>query len=63
MPIDWSSLVEIVREGERFLLTTHMRPDCDALGSELGFAGVLDALDHSVEIVNGHPSKFSNGFV
>jgi len=53
MSIAWSRFVDIVHRGERFLLTTHMRPDCDGLGSELGMAGVLEALDKHVAIVNG----------
>ena len=53
MSVDWSRLVGIVERGERFLLTSHMRPDCDALGSELGLAGALEALGKQVMIVNG----------
>jgi phosphoesterase RecJ-like protein len=53
MPINWPRFVEIVRGHQRFLLTSHIRPDCDALGSELGMAGVLDALGKDVLIVNG----------
>jgi phosphoesterase RecJ-like protein len=55
-PIDWARFVEIVESHERFLLTSHIRPDCDALGSELGMAGVLEALDKQVLIVNGQPT-------
>jgi phosphoesterase RecJ-like protein len=53
MSINWPRFVEIIRNHTRFLLTSHVRPDCDALGSELGMAGVLDALDKDVLIVNG----------
>ncbi|MEM1417607.1 MAG: bifunctional oligoribonuclease/PAP phosphatase NrnA [Myxococcota bacterium] len=34
----------LVRQGERFLVACHRRPDADALGSALGFAEVLRAL-------------------
>ena len=34
------------------MLTSHIRPDCDALGSELGMAGILEALGKHVRIVN-----------
>jgi phosphoesterase RecJ-like protein len=34
------------------VLTSHVRPDCDALGSELGLAGILEALGKHVRIVN-----------
>jgi len=53
MSINWPRFVEIIRAHQRFLLTSHVRPDCDALGSELGMAGVLDALGKDVLIVNG----------
>ncbi|MGC4006588.1 MAG: DHH family phosphoesterase [Pirellulales bacterium] len=51
--IDWPKFVEIVRANQRFVLTSHIRPDCDALGSELGMAGVLRVLGKTVRIVNG----------
>ena len=41
MPIDWSPFVEIVRQHQRFLLTTHVRPDGDGLGSQTALAEVL----------------------
>ena len=53
MSINWPRFVEIIRAHQRFLLISHIRPDCDALGSELGMAGVLDALGKEALIVNG----------
>ena len=53
MAIDWSEFVKIVRSGERFVLTSHMRSDCDALGSELAMASILESLGKQVMIVNG----------
>jgi phosphoesterase RecJ-like protein len=50
--IDWHRFAEMVRGHERFLLTSHVKPDCDALGSELGLAGVLEALGKQALIVN-----------
>src|SRR5262245_17468032 len=41
MPLDWSPLNELVRRHHRFLLTTHVRPDGDGLGSMLALADVL----------------------
>ena len=54
MPIDWPRFTETVRSHQHFLLTSHVRPDCDALGSELGMAGVLEALGKQAWIVNAH---------
>ena len=42
MPIDWTPFVELVRTRQRFLLTTHVRPDGDGLGSMLALADVLE---------------------
>ena len=63
MNIDWPSFVELVRGQRTFLLTSHIRPDCDALGSELGMAGVLDALGKQVLIVNGQATPPNLAFI
>jgi len=52
MPLDWTPLVQIVRVNERFVLSSHVRPDADALGSELALALALESLGKSVRIVN-----------
>ena len=56
MSLDWDTLASHLRQYRRFVLTSHIRPDCDALGSELGMAGILEGLGKQVEIVNGHPT-------
>jgi phosphoesterase RecJ-like protein len=63
MGIDWPAFVRIVRSHERYLLTSHIRPDCDALGSELGMAGVLEALGKQVVIVNGQATPPNLAFI
>jgi phosphoesterase RecJ-like protein len=63
MPIDWSHFCRIVEENRRFVLTSHIRPDCDCLGSELGMADVLQRLGKEVLIVNGHPTPPSLAFI
>ena len=40
-----------------------MRPDCDALGSELGMAGVLEALGKKVTIINGDATPPNLAFI
>lgn len=61
--IDWPRFVDLVRSKQYFLLTSHIRPDCDALGSELGMAGVLDALGKKVTIVNGQATPPNLQFI
>jgi phosphoesterase RecJ-like protein len=63
MSIDWKSFSRIVHSHHRFVLTSHIRPDCDALGSELGMAGVLEALGKDVWIVNGQPTPPNLKFI
>lgn len=50
--VDWSRFARLLEGKRRVVLTTHVRPDCDALGSELGMAGVLEALGKEVLIAN-----------
>lgn len=63
MAINWPRFAEIVRSRQRFLLVSHIRPDCDALGSELGMAGVLEALGKDVRIVNGQATPPNLAFI
>ena len=63
MTIAWQRFAEIVYGHQRFLLTSHVRPDCDCLGSELGMADLLQALGKEVLIVNGHKSPPNLAFL
>lgn len=51
MALDWSPLIDVVRRSTKFVLTTHMRPDPDGLGSALGLADVLEGMGKSVRLV------------
>src|SRR5262245_6578342 len=51
MPIDWTPFVEFVRSHQRFVIVTHVRPDGDALGSEIGLAGALRECGKHVRVV------------
>jgi len=55
MPIDWRQLNALVTESQSFVLTSHMRPDCDAIGSEIAFAHALRSRGKTVRIINGDP--------
>jgi phosphoesterase RecJ-like protein len=45
-----------IRTCERFILTSHARPDGDAIGSQLALAFALDALGKSVRLINRDPA-------
>ena len=51
-PIDWAKFVEMVTAAQRFLLTAHVRPDGDCIGSELAMATMLRQLGKEVRILN-----------
>ena len=55
MTIDWQPLKQIIKCCDRFLLTSHCRADCDAVGSEVALELILKSLGKQVQIVNGDP--------
>ena len=63
MSVNWPEFKNIIEAHQKILLTSHIRPDCDALGSELGMAGVLDALGKEVCIVNGQRTPPNLAFI
>lgn len=50
--LDWAPLRGIIENNQSFLVTSHVRPDADALGSELGIAAILKSFGKEVTIVN-----------
>jgi phosphoesterase RecJ-like protein len=55
MPLDWAPFVNLVQRHQRFLLTTHVRPDGDGLGSELALAETLERRGKEVRLVIASP--------
>lgn len=53
MALDWSPFVEFANGHQKFLLLTHVRPDADALGSQIGMADLLTQLGKSARMVIG----------
>lgn len=49
------SALDLLKEGRRFVLTGHMRPDGDCLGAQAALSGVLRALGKEVWIINPDP--------
>lgn len=54
--LPWQDFERLVSEAERVLITTHVRPDGDALGSELAMADLLLQKGKEVEIFNASPT-------
>jgi phosphoesterase RecJ-like protein len=63
MPIDWRPFTKLVHEARSFVLTSHMRPDCDAVGSEIGLALALRSLGKTLRVINGDAVPPHIGFI
>lgn len=63
MNVDWTRFCEVIAEANNIILTSHIRPDCDALGSCLGMAGILESLGKKVRIVCGQPVPPNLAFI
>ncbi|CAN5646225.1 bifunctional oligoribonuclease/PAP phosphatase NrnA [soil metagenome] len=51
-----SGFAGFIKTPKKIVITTHYKPDGDALGSSLGFKLVLESLGHQVKVVS--PSEF-----
>lgn len=49
----------LLRDHQRYLLTTHLRPDGDAIGSELALARFLEKQGKTVTILNTDPPPYT----
>jgi phosphoesterase RecJ-like protein len=50
------AIVDAIRARQRFVISSHARPDGDAIGSELAMAFALRALGKQVRVVNHDPA-------
>jgi phosphoesterase RecJ-like protein len=50
--IDLGPIIATIREGRRFLITSHVDPEGDSLGSQLALAAILRELGKEVAVVN-----------
>jgi phosphoesterase RecJ-like protein len=48
----WQEIISILQNNRNFIITSHVNPDCDALGSELALAEHLRKLGKKVTILN-----------
>ncbi len=60
--IDFSKLKEIVLNNSCFLITTHVNPDPDAIGSEVAFYYLLKKLGKEVYIINHSETPYNIEF-
>lgn len=50
--MNYNSVIDVIRKNKKFLVTTHVNPDADAIGSALAMAVVLKSLGKTVEVFN-----------
>ncbi len=50
-----AAALDLIRDGRRFVLSGHMRPDGDCIGAQAALASVLRALGKDVWIINPDP--------
>ncbi len=61
--IDSTSFIRFVSGHQSFVLTTHVSPDGDALGSEIGLAEWLLSIGKRVSIINHSPTPYNFAFL
>lgn len=61
--INFNELKEIITANNSFLLTTHVNPDADAIGSEAAFYFILTKLGKKVRIINHSATPYNLKFL
>ncbi len=61
--LQWNQLLQAAKQYKRILITSHVRPDGDALGSELGVAELMTKLGCVCKIVNVSPTPSTMTFL
>ena len=59
----WQDVARIIRDNNNFIVTTHIHPEGDAIGSEIALAAFLEDLGKNVTIVNSSPTPPNNRFM
>lgn len=61
--IDFNKLQEIINSNRSFLITTHVNPDADAIGSEIAFYKILRKLGKESKIINHSATPYNLQFL
>ena len=57
--IDFRKLEELIKEKNTFLITTHVNPDADAIGSEIAFSKILNKLGKESKVINHSATPYN----
>ncbi len=60
---NFNKLLSIFKSNKTFLITSHVNPDADAIGSELAIAGILDQLGKKYFILNTSSTPYTLQFL
>ena len=60
---DWRVLKTLLVENNNFVFSTHLQPDADGVGSELGLARYLVSIGKTVHILNPSPLRVNLDFL
>ena len=63
MNIDWSLFAAQIQPYQRIVISSHVKPDADAIGSDIGLCNVLEQLGKTVSIINPSPTPKKLGFL
>jgi phosphoesterase RecJ-like protein len=61
--IDFKKLEKIITQNQKFLLTTHVNPDADAIGSQVAFYQMLKKLDKESRLINHSATPYNLEFL
>lgn len=51
----WTPIIDLINSHHHFIISSHINPDCDALGSELALGRTLQTMGKQVTILNTDP--------
>lgn len=61
--IDFKKLADVISANQSFLITTHVNPDADAIGSEIVFYRILNMLGKHSKIINHSATPYNLKFL
>lgn len=61
--IDFKKLADIINSNQSFLITTHVNPDADAIGSEIAFHKLLNSRGKNSRIINHSSTPYNLKFL
>lgn len=59
----WDRVAKIINENDRFVVSTHIHPEGDAIGAEVALASFLEDLGKRATIVNSSPTPANCAFL